>query len=147
MKILVLIALCGQLAASVSLAPFSGRSNRLVGQIAGIQSPHYDVIDLRIRFFTQRRGGTPLAEQIYPQVELVRGRFSVRLDPMPDDESRFVEIGLRPAGRRYALFTPLLPRRRLQAADRSVARVWRRGRESRMPHPVIFLQRQGDRNT
>ncbi len=93
----------------------------LRGQVSGLQRPDLGVVDLRIRFYAQRSGGEPLGERFFPSVELLQGRFSIALDTVPARRSLlFVEVGLRPSGRHYALFTTLAPRRRLRPGNTSL---------------------------
>ena len=122
MKFFCLLAVVIPLVVVTPMLGSSPADGYLRGQVSGLQRPDLGVVDLRVRFYAQRSGGEPLGENFFPSVELLQGRFSIALDAVPAHRSLlFVEVGLRPSGRQYALFTTLAPRRRLRPGNTSLA--------------------------
>lgn len=106
-----------------SAAQSAAQSGYLSGQVSGIRRQALNTVDLRVRFYLQRSGGEPLEERFFFGVELIQGSFSVAIDTVPEHRSLlFVEVGLRPSDRHYAVFATLAPRRRLRP-DTSLALV------------------------
>ncbi|MEM7703899.1 MAG: hypothetical protein AAF358_00010 [Pseudomonadota bacterium] len=101
-------------------------SARLLGQFSGMERDGRRQVDLRIRFFSTASGGLPVAERAFSDVPLAGGQFSVALDPRGlAGSARYVEVGLRPAGRRYAEYQPAGQRRVLELEQGGVDAVWR----------------------
>lgn len=116
MKYLALMGLCVNLVAST---PEEFPMFRLEGRLSGLAEPSTRLVDLRLLFFARRSGGHPVGDRRIQSVNLDDGRFSVPLDLTGltrrlKSPRVYVEIGLRPAGRRYARYTPVGPRRALR---------------------------------
>jgi hypothetical protein len=105
---------------------WQGPVARFTGQFSGFEHAGLREVDLRVRFFELPSGGDMLAERHFGAVLLTAGRFSVPLDPTGISASPlFVEIGLRPAGRRYADFNPAGQRRAVELESAGPDQVWR----------------------
>lgn len=114
-------------AATLSMPRVDGQlPGEFSGQFSGLGKPDQRLVDLRIHFFARLAGGAPIAERRFQSVELVRGYFSVPIDSLGlTGRQLYAEIGLRPAGRRYAPYTLIRPRRAVQIDSRSLRRIWR----------------------
>ncbi len=109
-------------------------SARLLGQFSGMKDEGSRQVDLRVRFFSSASGGPLLAEKVFDAVPLTSGQFSVALDPRGlAGSAMYVEIGLRPAGRRYAEFQPAGTRRALELEQGGADSVWRLRPDSDVP--------------
>ncbi len=92
----------------------AGGQTRLEGQLSGLPDGADHAVDLELRFFAHARGGDQVAERRYEDVAIMNGQFAVSLDPAGLGVwPLFVEVGIRPAGRRYADFRAVPPRREL----------------------------------
>lgn len=99
---------------------------RLTGQFSGFNQADTRQVDLRIRFFRSRFANAMLAERYFGPVALVAGRFSVSLNPAGISAGPlYVEIGLRPSGRRYADFSTAGERQAVELEVAGPEQIWR----------------------
>ena len=128
--LLIIIASLALLQPGAAQAPpdgaLQGPVARFTGQFSGFEHGGMREVDLRVRFFRLPSGGDMLAERHFGPVLLTAGRFSVPLNPIGISTSPlFVEIGMRPAGRRYAAFNPAGQRRAVELESAGPDQVWR----------------------
>ena len=128
--LLIILASFALLQPGAAQAPLDGARQgstaRLTGQFSGFEHGGMREVDLRVRFFKLASGGEMLAERHFAAVSLTAGRFSVPLNPSGIGTSPlFVEIGLRPAGRRYAAFHQAGRRRAVELESAGPDQVWR----------------------
>lgn len=101
----------------------------LTGEIVAGKARLSRTVDLAVRLFERRDAQSPLSEAYFEDVRLDEGRFSVPLDLTALSETHsppfYVEIGLRPSERHYAMYTTISPRLAVWPGKSPTYQVWR----------------------
>lgn len=110
MKTLLLLLACVVLGDMQS----PNRPTTIFGRLSGIDGDIYHELDVRVAFFGHSTGGECVAVQHYFAIAVVHGYFALPSATQHLTPPLYVELAIRPAGRRYAAFQPAGPRRQLQ---------------------------------